>query len=126
MGEPCSRCGCARVPAEGEANAALIRLIAKAMGVPPRDVILVAGATGRLKRLVISGDGPTLDCGAGENRRRRAKACFGEADRRTMSARIIDGKTISADLRGKVADAVHRLRRDRGIVPGIAVVLVGE
>lgn len=43
-----------------------------------------------------------------------------------MTARIIDGKTISADLRGKVADAVHRLRRDRGIVPGIAVVLVGE
>jgi methylenetetrahydrofolate dehydrogenase (NADP+) / methenyltetrahydrofolate cyclohydrolase len=43
-----------------------------------------------------------------------------------MGARIIDGKTVSADLRGKVADAVHRLRRDRGLVPGIAVVLVGE
>jgi methylenetetrahydrofolate dehydrogenase (NADP+)/methenyltetrahydrofolate cyclohydrolase len=43
-----------------------------------------------------------------------------------MSARIIDGKTISAALRGKVADAVHRLRRDRGIVPSIAVVLVGN
>ncbi|HEY6860454.1 MAG TPA: bifunctional methylenetetrahydrofolate dehydrogenase/methenyltetrahydrofolate cyclohydrolase FolD [Pseudolabrys sp.] len=43
-----------------------------------------------------------------------------------MSARIIDGKSISADLRGKVADAVHRLRRDRGIVPGIAVVIVGN
>jgi methylenetetrahydrofolate dehydrogenase (NADP+)/methenyltetrahydrofolate cyclohydrolase len=42
-----------------------------------------------------------------------------------MTARIIDGKTISADLRGKVTDAVHRLRRDRGIVPGLAVVLVG-
>ena len=48
------------VPAEGEANAALIRLIAKTMGVPPRDVVLVAGATGRLKRLMISGDSPTL------------------------------------------------------------------
>ncbi len=43
-----------------------------------------------------------------------------------MTARIIDGKTISADLRGKVTDAVHRLRRDRGIVPGLAVVLVGK
>jgi methylenetetrahydrofolate dehydrogenase (NADP+)/methenyltetrahydrofolate cyclohydrolase len=42
-----------------------------------------------------------------------------------MATRIIDGKTIAADLRGKVTDAVHRLRRDRGIVPGIAVVLVG-
>jgi len=42
-----------------------------------------------------------------------------------MGTRIIDGKTIAADLRGKVTDAVHRLRRDRGVVPGIAVVLVG-
>jgi methylenetetrahydrofolate dehydrogenase (NADP+)/methenyltetrahydrofolate cyclohydrolase len=43
-----------------------------------------------------------------------------------MTARLIDGKMISADLRGKITDAVHRLRRDRGVVPGIAVVLVGE
>jgi methylenetetrahydrofolate dehydrogenase (NADP+)/methenyltetrahydrofolate cyclohydrolase len=43
-----------------------------------------------------------------------------------MTARLIDGKTFSADLRGKVTDAVHRLRRDRGIVPGLAVVLVGS
>ena len=47
-------------PSEGEANAALIKLIAKAVGVPPRDVSLVAGATARIKRLVISGDGPSL------------------------------------------------------------------
>ena len=47
-------------PSEGEANAALIKLIAKAVGVPPRDVSLVAGATARIKRLVISDDGPTL------------------------------------------------------------------
>lgn len=43
-----------------------------------------------------------------------------------MTARIIDGKAIAADLRGKVTDAVHRLLRDCGIVPGIAVVLVGQ
>ncbi len=43
-----------------------------------------------------------------------------------MTAKIIDGKGIAADLRGKVADAVHRLARDRGIVPGLAVVLVGN
>jgi methylenetetrahydrofolate dehydrogenase (NADP+)/methenyltetrahydrofolate cyclohydrolase len=43
-----------------------------------------------------------------------------------MSARIIDGKAIAADLRGRITDAVHRLRRDRGVIPGIAVVLVGE
>ena len=48
------------LPAEGEANEALIRLIAKAVGVPSRDVTLVAGATARLKRLAISGHGPTV------------------------------------------------------------------
>ena len=47
-------------PSEGEANDALCRLMAKSMGVPPRDVSLVASATARVKRLAISGDGPTL------------------------------------------------------------------
>ncbi len=47
-------------PSEGEANDALCRLIAKAAGVAPRDVTLVAGATARIKRLAIAGDGPAL------------------------------------------------------------------
>jgi uncharacterized protein YggU (UPF0235/DUF167 family) len=47
-------------PSEGEANQALCRLIAKGVGVPPRDVTLIAGATARIKRLTISGDPPTL------------------------------------------------------------------
>lgn len=47
-------------PSEGEANDALIRLIAKALDVPRRDVTLAAGATSRIKRLVVSGDGPAL------------------------------------------------------------------
>src|SRR5258708_13975144 len=46
--------------------------------------------------------------------------------RQAMTAKIIDGKGIAADLPGKVADAVHRLARDRGIWPGLAVVLVGN
>ena len=41
---------------EGEANDALIRLIAKTLAVPPRDVTLAAGATSRIKRLAIAGD----------------------------------------------------------------------
>ena len=45
---------------EGEANAALIALLARAAGVPPRDVALVSGATARIKRLTIAGHGPTL------------------------------------------------------------------
>ena len=47
-------------PSEGEANTALVRLIAKAVGVPPRDVALSAGATARIKRLTITGEPPTL------------------------------------------------------------------
>jgi uncharacterized protein YggU (UPF0235/DUF167 family) len=47
-------------PSEGEANTALLRLIAKAVGVPPRDVTLAAGATARIKRLMIAGEPPTL------------------------------------------------------------------
>jgi len=45
---------------EGEANAALVSLIARAAGVPPRDVTLVGGATSRIKRLAVAGHGPTL------------------------------------------------------------------
>lgn len=47
-------------PSEGEANTALIRLIAKALHIPPRDVTLAGGATSRVKRLAVSGDGPSL------------------------------------------------------------------
>ena len=43
-----------------------------------------------------------------------------------MTARIIDGKAIAAELRGKVAEAAASLARDRGLVPGLAVVLVGS
>jgi uncharacterized protein (TIGR00251 family) len=45
---------------EGEANAALLKLIAKTMGVAPRSVALIAGATSRIKRLRIAGAGPAL------------------------------------------------------------------
>jgi uncharacterized protein YggU (UPF0235/DUF167 family) len=50
----------ARPASEGEANRALIALVAHAAGVPPRDVSPVAGATARIKRLTIAGHGPTL------------------------------------------------------------------
>ena len=50
-----------RAPAhEGEANAALCRLLADALGTAPRQVKLVAGATARVKRIRIAGDAATL------------------------------------------------------------------
>ncbi len=42
-------------PIEGKANAALERLIAKALGVPKRDVSVVSGARGREKTVEIAG-----------------------------------------------------------------------
>jgi uncharacterized protein (TIGR00251 family) len=45
---------------EGEANKALMRLLARAAGVAPRAVRLVGGATARLKRLHIDGDSAAL------------------------------------------------------------------
>jgi hypothetical protein len=47
-------------PTGGDANTALLRMMAKMLGVPVRDVTLVAGATSRIKRLAIAGDGYKL------------------------------------------------------------------
>jgi len=41
-------------------------------------------------------------------------------------ARIIDGKAFAADLRARIALAVQRLRTEKGLVPGLAVIIVGE
>jgi len=43
-----------------------------------------------------------------------------------MAASIIDGKAFAARMRGTVAGHVARLTRDHGLVPGLAVVLVGD
>src|SRR6476646_2446855 len=43
-----------------------------------------------------------------------------------MTARIIDGKVIAAELRARVAGEVARVQREHGITPGLAVVLVGS
>lgn len=42
-----------------------------------------------------------------------------------MSARIIDGKTLADSVKADVACRVQQLR-DQGVVPGLAVVLVGD
>lgn len=47
-------------PREGEANDALVALLARAAHVPPRHVTLVSGMTARIKRVMIAGDGPTI------------------------------------------------------------------
>jgi methylenetetrahydrofolate dehydrogenase (NADP+)/methenyltetrahydrofolate cyclohydrolase len=43
-----------------------------------------------------------------------------------MMARIIDGKFIAAKLRARVADEVTRVQREDQLIPGLAVILVGN
>lgn len=43
-----------------------------------------------------------------------------------MSAQIIDGKIFSAKIRARVANHVTKLKADHDLIPGLAVVLVGE
>ena len=43
-----------------------------------------------------------------------------------MPAIIIDGKAFAAKVRAQVAAHVARLREEQGLIPGLAVVLVGE
>jgi uncharacterized protein (TIGR00251 family) len=45
---------------EGEANGAVVRLIARTLGVPPTSVSLIAGETARIKRLKIAGNAGAL------------------------------------------------------------------
>lgn len=47
-------------PHEGEANAALIKFLAKMLRVAPRDIQLTGGATSRVKRLRIAGSADAL------------------------------------------------------------------
>lgn len=41
-------------------------------------------------------------------------------------ARVIDGKAFAERLRGRIAEEVAQLKRQHGLQPGLAVVLVGE
>jgi methylenetetrahydrofolate dehydrogenase (NADP+)/methenyltetrahydrofolate cyclohydrolase len=43
-----------------------------------------------------------------------------------LSARILDGKALAQTVRQDVANEVARLKSESGIVPGLAVVLVGD
>lgn len=54
-GRPVLKARTSAPPAEGRANAALERLVARALGLPPSAVAVVTGAGSRTKTLEISG-----------------------------------------------------------------------
>ena len=43
-----------------------------------------------------------------------------------MTAKIIDGAAVAAEIRSKVADEVAKMAREHGVTPGLATVLVGD
>ncbi len=47
-------------PVDGEANAALIVFLARAFGLAKRDVTILSGETGRMKRVALAGDPAAL------------------------------------------------------------------
>lgn len=56
-GRPYLKARVSAPPADGEANAALIILLAKALGVPRSAVTIASGQTARLKQVAIEGLG---------------------------------------------------------------------
>ena len=48
------------VPDKGKANAAVVALIAKALGIPKSSISVTSGETARQKTLAVVGDGPSL------------------------------------------------------------------
>ncbi|ABI64348.1 MULTISPECIES: DUF167 family protein [Maricaulis] len=49
------------IPEKGKANAALIALLARQLGIPKRDIDVIRGATSRMKTVRISANGPEQD-----------------------------------------------------------------
>ena len=43
-----------------------------------------------------------------------------------MAARIIDGTEIAGRIRKEIAQGIETLKRESGVIPGLAVVLVGD
>lgn len=41
-------------------------------------------------------------------------------------AKIIDGKAISAAIRAEISEEVKKMKAEKGLVPGLAVIIVGE
>ena len=60
-GRPCLAARVTAPPAGGAANAALVAMLARALGVPKSAVTLTAGETSRLKTLEIAGDPAALE-----------------------------------------------------------------
>ena len=85
---------------------------------------LAAGATARIKRLMIAGDTATLSA-ALEKIAHRAKQLLSDEAESAMTARSSTARRSRRTCAARSAE-VHRLRPRTRLVPGLAVVLVGD
>src|SRR5262245_19642778 len=51
---------------------------------------------------------------------------MGSDPKTPMSARVIDGKAVAAKLREEYRQRIVKLRAERGVTPGLTVILVGD
>lgn len=42
------------------------------------------------------------------------------------SAKVIDGKSVAKDIQGEITAEILRMKNEIGVVPGLAVILVGD
>ena len=108
----------------GEANRAVTELMAKALGVPKARVRILSGDTSRLKQIAVDGD-PAKTRGDALRKLTAAKLPI------TTTKDRNDGpdhrwKNHRRRARARVADEVARVKRENGLTPGLAVVLVGS
>ncbi|CAN0884063.1 Bifunctional protein FolD 4, chloroplastic [Linum grandiflorum] len=53
-------------------------------------------------------------------------AASGDAETSSPSAKVIDGKQVAQEIREEIAAQVSRMKDAIGVVPGLAVILVGD
>ena len=61
VGDPLLRVRVTAPPEDGKANAAVLALLAEALGVPKSALAIASGHTARLKRIVVHGDPVALE-----------------------------------------------------------------
>ena len=86
---------------DGEANRAVIALIAGALGIAPARISLMTGSNARLKSLHLEGESAkarAIPCNPARRARAPCPQCI-ISRIIVMSATIIDGKAVAADLR---------------------------
>jgi methylenetetrahydrofolate dehydrogenase (NADP+)/methenyltetrahydrofolate cyclohydrolase len=107
----------AAVRGNGKSNTALLKMLAKSLGIPKKSPSICVGGKGRSKTIFVISLG--------------AEFFFRHIDivlnRDPMAeAKIIDGKALAANIHASIKLKVSNLKNTHRITPKLAVILVGE